>query len=560
MYTQVILLFYTNSVFVQRKDTRYTVRYMRELLTSLRSWRAEEAGRRGIETYRILPNRTLEAIAYERPQTPEALLAIHGIGEKKAKQYGETILQIVSTHDTRRATHNGERKTENKNLILGSSPTSNFNFQASLEGSSSNVTDHMSTVDEESEWSKVCSVGEFLDRANAVLAEMPASVRGEVSSANIRERYVFFTIKDESGASMSCFMWRRDYDMSAVEAREGAEVIVRGFLEVYKPSGRLTFRARSVELVGEGALKVAYEKLKKKLEDEGLFSPERKRELPILPHRIGLITSKEGAVIHDFMSNIGKFGFRIFFVPSRVEGALAVRELVRSLRTLRNADIDVLVIIRGGGSLESLASFNNETLVREIATFPVPVLCGIGHDKDVPLASLVADKAMSTPTATARELSRTWEHALARVDACERNIVHRFERALADRVRRVELTGTSLAEYFAQIVDRCRRAEEKLGRCVSILEHGFENARERMLLAKRGIYGGIDRGIYNTLERVASLEKLLARSDPRRNLKLGYSIVSSRGRIVRSVNDVNAGDNLDILLADGSVGAVVKGK
>src|SRR3989344_6811079 len=242
------------------------------------------------------------------------------------------------------------------------------------------------------------SVSAYLDLLNIQLSEHEARIQGEISSVDIRERVVYFSIKDSiDGSVMSCLIWKRNYDFSGIEFEPGMEVILEGVPDIYKLSGRLSFKTSSVELVGEGALKKAYDKLKNKLNSEGLFLKERKKEIPELAGKIGLITSETGAVIHDFLTNLGRYGFNIRFMDSRVEGQPAVRELISAVDYFYDKDIDVLVIIRGGGSLESLQAFNNETLVRKISDFNKPVICGIGHEKDVPLASLVADKMVSTP-------------------------------------------------------------------------------------------------------------------------------------------------------------------
>lgn len=519
------------------------------LLTNLKQWRGEMSRKKGVEVFRILPNRTLEEIAMKLPDTTEALLEIHGIGEKKIQEYGETILQIVSTYNPQPTTHDGERKTENEKQRR-----ENGDMVDSSDATRYTLYDVQEDVSQQ-----VVSVGEFLDRTNAVLMEMPASVKGEVSSADIRERYVFFTIKDsEDNASLSIFMWRNQYDLCGVRTEVGVEVVVRGRLDIYKPSGRLSFRADSMELVGEGAIKAAYDRLRNQLEAEGLFAPERKRPLPEFPHRIGLITSKEGAVIHDFMSNIGKFGFHISFVNSRVEGALAVTELLRAMRTLRTYPIDALVIIRGGGSLESLSAFNNEALVREIADFPVPVICGIGHDKDVPLASLTADKMVSTPTAVTRDLNSSWERLVSRVDILERDLLSTFERELTDKKNTFHRNVQNIFSSFSEIVQRCRGVEEHMRRCTTSLGHALEVTRGRIVERSQWLTEQFGLSIAKAREKIRSGERLIVQSDPRRQLKLGYSIATSGGRIVRLVGDVKAGDAMNVLVSDGEVRATVQ--
>lgn len=473
-------------------------------------WRAEESQRRNVEFFRIFSNRTIDGIATSLPQTKEELLAIHGIGEKKAAMFGKTIFSLVRR-------------------CLDASP-------------------------EEDISEKVFSVGTFLDRVNSVFSEMPGSVRGEIGGADVRDRYVFFTLKDDGeNAAMAVFMWRREYDLCGVEAREGTEVIVRGQLEVYKPSGRLSFRARVVELVGEGAIRAAYERLKNRLEEEGLFAPERKRSLSLFPHRIGLITSRDGAVIHDFMSNIGKFGFKIFFSNSRVEGQLAVEDLLRSMQILKKIHLDVLVIIRGGGSLESLAAFNNEMLIREITSFPSPVICGIGHDKDVPLASLAADTMVSTPTAVTREINRSWEQARNDIDILERDIFYQYEMLLNRTRERIEIISRSITSAFSDIVERCRLAEERFLRCLVYCEGLFFHSWKNVAASKDSIVRGFESMISRLRAILDTSDRIISTNDPRRQLRLGYGIVLKKGSVLRSVRNVSEGDEISVLLSDGKI-------
>ncbi|MBI3442250.1 MAG: exodeoxyribonuclease VII large subunit [Candidatus Sungbacteria bacterium] len=362
---------------------------------------------------------------------------------------------------------------------------------------------------------KIFSVGQFLDLLNIGLRTSEAKIVGEVSSCDFRLNYLFFTLKDnDDGSAINCFMWQREYRMSGVVIGEGMEIIAHGFPEIYKPSGRLSFHADSIELIGEGALKKAYDELRQKLEREGMFAPERKRAIPEYPEEIGLITSKTGAVIHDFLNNIGKFGYQIKFIDSRVEGQLAVGELLAAVRSFRDKDIDVLVVIRGGGSLESLLAFNNEMLVREISRFPKPVICGIGHDKDVPLMALAADIAVSTPTAVTRVLNSSWEQALSRVRLAEREIFGAYHEALLRKRHTLEF-ALALPKYFSACLDAVN-------------------------------------------DTISGYQKTILAYDPERQLKLGYSIARVRGKIIRSARDVYPGDALDLTFADGMIETEVK--
>lgn len=232
---------------------------------------------------------------------------------------------------------------------------------------------------------KIFSVSEFIEVLNVSFRREEIRLTGEICELKrAASGHVYFTLKDKrtGSAVMDSIIWSRNYQLAGIALEVGMEVVLTGHPNVYPPSGRLSFVADMVELVGEGALKKAYDALKAKLDAEGVFAAARKRQLPEFPHRIGVVTSLKGAVIHDFENNLGKFGFKVMVCDSRVEGQAAVKDLLASIATMREyapkgdeiGGIDALVIIRGGGSLESLQAFNNEALVRRDRRFP-----GAGH-------------------------------------------------------------------------------------------------------------------------------------------------------------------------------------
>jgi exodeoxyribonuclease VII large subunit len=358
---------------------------------------------------------------------------------------------------------------------------------------------------------QVFTVAEYIDLLNTFFKKQEARVAGEITELKrYPSGHVYFSIKDKSGEGiLSCIIWGRNYDLCGIVLEAGMEVILSGRPNIYPQTGRFSFIADTVELVGEGALKKAYDDLKKKLENEGLFDVSKKRPIPEFVQKIGVITSREGAVIHDFLNNLGKFSFQVTLVNSRVEGQAALKDLRDAIRTMRKQDIEVLVIMRGGGSLESLQAFNNETLVREIASFPVPVIAGIGHDQDVPLLALAADRMVSTPTAVASLLSRPWEEAAAKV----RQLSHVFAR-VAQEFRRMRL---DLDTAWSSLIDH---TETRIG---------------------------------YIKKQIAFFEKSVNLNDPARQLRLGYSLVRHGGKILRSVHAVKTGDRLDTQLSDGAI-------
>ncbi len=382
----------------------------------------------------------------------------------------------------------------------------------------------------------IISVSLYLDKLNSTLKQEGARIIGEVSGVQMYEgrSYLYFNIKDTKDQStLKCFMWKRDFTLSGVALKDGLEVIVTAYPSIYKPNGGLTMQIESVELVGEGALKMAYDQLKLKLEKEGLFAVTKKREIPMYPHKVGVITSKSGAVINDFLTNIGKFGYEILFVDSKVEGVDAIKDLLGAIDTLKTKDIDVLVIMRGGGSLESFQAFNNEVLVRAVADFPVPVLTGIGHDKDEPLVSMVSDRNVSTPTAVANLLNSTWNDALSLVKLGEERIFSKFQAVLKEKQSAVENSIVHMESSIKRVSDRVSNIGIEIVRAFSTM-------------------------LENSMDFITQSKKMLDISNPERQLAYGYSIVKVGGKIVKSIKDVKSGEELDVSVKDGIIKAITK--
>jgi len=514
-----------------------------ELLQKLKEWRKEKAETEGIPVFRVFSNATIEAIAQFKPTDKEALLKIKGIRDRKYDKYGENVLALV--------------KEEDQNFL-----EDGFN--------------------EEVRNDEPLSVSDYLDFLNHQLNRDNARIRGEISSLDIRDRVIYFSLKDsEDGSLINCLIWKNVYQLSGIEFEVGMEIILSGYPDIYKPSGRLSFKASSAELVGEGALRIAYEKLKAKLQKEGLFDEARKKPLPLYPNKIGLITSKSGAVMADFSANIGKFGYKISFIDSRVEGQLATEELLDSIKTFRNKDIDVLVIIRGGGSMESFLPFNNETLVREVINFPVPVLVGIGHEKDVSLIGLASDMMVSTPTAVANTLNESWEQAESIVILSEQKIISKFRNTIQEKKDYIRDSLDKMKNAFQKIFNDFSKAQESL-------KIGFNSIKNRMNEIDRRLSGAlipvfrkmnfsvssIKDNIYNSIakeifagfienknkfeESLLLYQKQLVNNDPKRQLKLGYSIVMKNGRILKTTSDIQKGDVVTVGLNEGSFDSEVK--
>lgn len=484
-----------------------------EVVKKLKAWRSEIGRKENVELYRILHNKTIEDVATILPENKEEFLSIKGIGEKKFQKYGKDILSII--YD-----------------CLG-------NRVAEDSSSGQEIT---------------YTVSDYLDIVNSKLEEVgTCKIRGEVSSVNFKG-HLYYSLKDREDESiLKCFMWARDYEICGVEIKEGMELTVYGTPEVYKPRGDFSFRTSAVELVGEGALKKAYEELKRKLGEEGLFEEERKKPLPEYPHRIGLITSRDGAVINDFLNNIGRFGYKITFIDSRVEGMMAVKDLINAIKYFHDKPVDVLVIIRGGGSLEALQAFNNEALIREVIKLPMPVLCGIGHDKDVPLLAYVADRAESTPTAVAQALNKSWELAVNRLDYYEDSIINAYNGIIREARHKLENMSVQIKEFYQGIFRKFDICEQDIRNMLYQISRTLKQHREQIIKIPEVLSFSFKKLIINAKRTMDNYEMSLSQNNPERQLKMGYSIITLNGKVVKSVSQVKKGDILISKLGEGKI-------
>ncbi len=408
---------------------------------------------------------------------------------------------------------------------------------------------------------KIFSISEYIAILNQKLGVFRAKIIGEVSQVSFGPSgHVYFSLKDEkTGGVISCIIWNSKYRIYGVELKEGAKIIVFGSPQIYAPTGRFSFISETIELAGEGALKKEYDRLKKELDGEGLFAEEKKRKIPEYSRKIGVITSRSGAVLADFLNNLGKFGFKIKMIDSRVEGQTAVADLLGAVKSFRKQDIDVLVIIRGGGSLESMMAFNNEALVREIANFSVPVIAGIGHHKDIPLVALVSDVMVSTPTASANLLSQSWERANLLLEECERSIIGDYEDMLIDTrllldksVRTIQKSAGLIFDKYREIETRLKISFQKFKYALQTIENNLNNSWNKSIIT------GFKSLILATNQQIEYAKSIVFVNDPERQLQLGYSIARCNGKIIRKVMDIRIGENIDLRIVDGVIISEVK--
>jgi exodeoxyribonuclease VII large subunit len=417
-------------------------------------------------------------------------------------------------------------------------------------------------IQDESQVRDTLSVSQFLDGLNVELSGMAARVQGEVSSVDARERVVYFTLKDaQDGSALNCLIFRYQYEISGVQIAIGDEIIVEGSPEIYKPSGRLSLKVGVIELFGEGALKKSYDALKLKLEREGLFSPEKKRVLPQFPERIALITSEQGAAIGDFTMNLGANGFRVDFYPVSVEGKKAVLEIIRAIQYFNSSlnKYDMLVIVRGGGSLESLQAFNNEALSREVAGSYIPTLLGIGHEKDITLAALAADVMVSTPTATALVLRASWDEARGALAGTEKYLLQMYEGVLLAKEHKLETFSHTLITRLEQFLQRFQVLHQRFVQHIPRLQFQIKEIHQSFVRNSMVLERYYQQTLVATDAKIQEISETLKHYDPKRVLALGYSLIRKQGQILRSVEGVKNGDKLVLRLAKGRLDAQVTG-
>ncbi len=360
-------------------------------------------------------------------------------------------------------------------------------------------------------------------------------VRGEVSNLSApKSGHLYFTLKD-THSSLRCVMWRSSMARQRFIPRDGDEVEVHGQLGIYEAGGQYQLYADIIRHEGEGAQYLEFLRLKALLEAEGLFDPERKRSLPALPRQIGIVTSLTGAAIQDMLNTIRRRYplAEVVVAPTLVQGEQAPAEIVRGLiQLLHQAAPDVIILARGGGSVEDLAAFNDETLVRAVAACPVPVVTGIGHETDFTLADFAADQRAPTPTAAAELVTPDRLELHTQVKALAARLVSASAALLDDQRWQLAQAATRLRVQapHARVQSHQQRMDE--------LAYRLDKAIQTRLAMK-------------SLRHQALLERLPA-LNPLGILGRGFALVTTvNGQVVRSTSQVQPGQRLHVRVADG---------
>ena len=360
---------------------------------------------------------------------------------------------------------------------------------------------------------------------------------GEIGNLNqSASGHVYLTIKD-AASQISAVIWRSAMERIGLELREGMAVLIQGRIEVYGPRGTYQVIIAKMEQQGLGALQAAFRRLHAKLEKEGLFAPERKKSLPVFPMRIGFVTSPSGAAIHDFTQVLKRRwpGASVLIIPSRVQGDGAAQEIAEGIRVaaLLRPRLDVLVVGRGGGSLEDLWCFNEEVVVRAIAACPLPTVSAVGHEIDITLCDLAADVRALTPTEAAERIAPSRTDILDSLAA----VYRRIDTLIANRISQAEVRLKSMAS---------RPVFEMPDRLLDTPTQRLDDLHESLDHA-------MDGHMQSRTEQLERVSQVLDAISPLKTLARGYSVTldADTERVIMSAAQVKPGQLIRTKLSDG---------
>ncbi len=414
-----------------------------------------------------------------------------------------------------------------------------------------------------------------------------AWVEGELSNLRAQNSgHLYFTLKDEN-SQISVVMFRSSARLLRFKPGDGMQVVVRGRVTIYEDRGQLQMIAEYLEPKGAGALQIAFEQLKAKLEAEGLFDSARKKPIPALPSVIGIVTSPQAAALRDILQILQRrhFGANVLIYPAQVQGDAAAQEVAAGVRYFNRArKVDVIIVARGGGSAEDLAAFNDEGLARAIAASELPVISAVGHETDFTIADFVADLRAATPSAAAELVIRSRQEVEQQMSRLE----HALEKGMRYRLMlgRQELTELARHGAFARIMDLIRRRQQRVDDLTNRLTHAQRDrleAQRRTFEAfaaavrhydLRRVLAGVGKELDAKvaamgaaaskilLARRSRLERLTSQMEalsPLAILERGYALLfDAHGTLVKDAAQVQVGEEIHARVARGEIAATVK--
>ncbi len=406
-------------------------------------------------------------------------------------------------------------------------------------------------------------------------------VQGEISNFKAHTSgHHYFSLKD-SKSQVSAVMFRGFNSRIKFRIHDGLEVIVRGRISVYEPRGSYQIVCETMEPVGAGALQKAFEDLKLKLKSEGLFEASRKKLIPALPQHIAIVTSPTGAAIRDMLNVLSRRNksIPITLVPTIVQGEAAVPKIVEAIeKAIRLPEVDVIIVGRGGGSIEDMWCFNDERVARAIAASPIPIISAVGHEIDFTIADFVADLRAPTPSAAAELVAKNSGELLNRLESLMRLLKVSMAKNLGNHTKHLRLLTAQLVDPRRTLIDYRLKNDDLITRLQASVKNYFDrrrwevralteslkppevlirNQRERVSLANFKIQSTVKNRLERSRSKVDHCMGLLDSLSPLKVVERGYSLVTKDGQLVKESHQVKIGDSVSIRLMTGELEAKV---
>ncbi len=411
----------------------------------------------------------------------------------------------------------------------------------------------------------------------------PMWIGGEISNLTLAASgHGYFSLKD-AGAQVRCVMFRNKLAALGFRLQEGMQVELRGTVTLYEARGDYQINVDSMRSAGLGRLYEAYERLKAQLEKEGLFDNQRKQTIPANPRRVGIVTSPAAAALRDVVTTLRRRmpSIEVILYPCQVQGQTAAQQIAAAIATAnRRNEVDVLIVCRGGGSIEDLWAFNEEPVARAIAASTLPVVSGVGHETDFTIADFVADRRAPTPTAAAEMVSPSRDAMQQQLDLTRRHLARALGRLLTDKTQRLDY----LARRLQHPGDKLRRQQASLQQLearlqrslqqglqqrtwrISSLQHRLQRQRPDIRRQQAGLQhqaqalqATIHQRLAHSTLALGRLEATLLAMNPEAVLARGYAIVqNAAGQVVRSPGELQFGEHVQIHLAEGVTGARIE--
>lgn len=495
------------------------------IIQKLKEWRDELARKSNKPAYYILTNKNLEDALDLNPENYQELETLNGWGPKKVEKYGDDVLRIIR----------GAEEIEDKNLFT------------------ENQTDET-----------ILSVAQYVNFINLTIQQFgEIKVTGEINDlSGVSRGLAFFDLKDtkDKDSTMQCVVFRNNFQYLSHLLEDGLEVIVYGLPSIYPKNGNFKFVVTRIEPVGEGSYKKALEVLKKKLIEKGYFSEERKRVLPEVIKKIGLITSNNGAAIHDFKRNLEEFGFEVFLKNVYVEGDQAEASIIQAIKLFNRQarPMDVLVMIRGGGSWESLKTFNSEKVVEAVISSKIPIITGIGHENDETFVGLSSDFNCSTPSITATYLSQSRKEILEKCFQLNDNLQETQEDFLNGYKNKIVNYLNKLSSKMENFFNQFNQLKQQIFNFINEKIFQANSTLEGARVFSNKLISEVENNYKNKVNFIDFFETKLGILNPKKILSRGYALIYQGEKVLDSIQQVDKNKLLKIEFRDGFLTTKIK--